>query len=330
MPTIQDVAEAAGVSVATVSRVINNPERVAPETRKKVEDVIRALHYQPNLLGRNLRRSETRLVLVLLQSIANPFYSRVIRGMEDAAHAAGYQVMLCNTDTEASRERIYIHMLATRLADGLIFTGPAITGKEMTELSAYFPIVQCCEYLEDAPGVPSVSVDDEAAAREAAAHLLSLGHRRIGMVTGHSGRHSAGRREAGYRTALTQAGIDADGTLLCRETYGYHGGMRACHTLMERADRPTAVFTVSDTMAVGLIHEAKQMGLMVPGDMAVMGFDDTGIAAVYDPPLSSVAQPRYELGHAAMGMLLSRMAGERVTDRVYLPHRLQVRASTIG
>lgn len=328
MSTIQDVAKAAGVSVATVSRVFNNPEQVAPRTRERVREAIRAMHYQPNLLGRNLRRSETRIVLVLLQYISNPFYSQVVRGMEDAAHEAGYQVMLCDTNLDIERERVYIHMLKTRLVDGIIFTGPVIGGGELTELSALYPVVQCCEYLEDAPGVPSVSVDDEAAAAEAVGYLLSLGHRRIGMVTGVTGQHSPGRREIGYAKALAGAGIGADPDLMCREAYSYRGGIQACRALMALCDPPTAIFTVSDTMAIGCIHEAKKMGLAVPGDVAVMGFDDTGIASVYDPPLSSVGQPRYELGRRAMEIMLSRMGGEEMTGRVYMPHCLKVRAST--
>jgi LacI family repressor for deo operon, udp, cdd, tsx, nupC, and nupG len=181
LTTISDVAKAAGVSVATVSRVINGIANVSPETTAKVTKVIQELDYRPNLLGRNLRRTKSERILVLLPNISNPFYSEIVKGIEDVANRNGYSIMLCNTNSDIKREKKYIKMLKTRLADGAILMASEISCEELTELSKEVFMVQCCEYKEGIP-VSHVSIDNEKAAYKATKHLISLGHRKIAFI----------------------------------------------------------------------------------------------------------------------------------------------------
>jgi len=330
MVTIQDVAKAAGVSVATVSRVLNNHPSVSEKTRKKVQKVIEELNYQPNLLGRNLRRSETKMILVLLQNIANPFYSKVIKGIEDVGHRNGYYITICNTDSDPDKENVYLKLLKNRLVDGVIFLAPIISDEELTEIGKNYSVVQCCEYKELAE-VSSVSIDNEAAAYKATQHLINQGHKRIGMINGISGFISETLREKGYKRALQEAGIQIDPGLIIKESYGYKGGQRAAKYFLSIEKRPTAIFAVSDIIAIGAIKEIKDNGLSVPDDIAVVGFDDTGIASMYDPPLTTVAQPRYDLGRVAMEIMLERIKNnEAESRRVFLEHNLIIRESTVG
>lgn len=330
MITIQDVAKAAGVSVATVSRVLNNHPSVSEKTREKVQRTIDQLNYQPNLLGRNLRRSETKMILVLLQNIANPFYSKIVKGMEDVGYKNGYHIMICNTDSDPIKENAYLKLLKNRLVDGVVFMAPVISDEELTEISKNYCVVQCCEYKEFA-GVSSVSIDNEAAAYKATQHLISQGHRRIGLINGNSGIISESQREKGYKRALQEAGIEIDSQLIMYDSYGYRGGQRAAKYFLSIDKRPTAIFAVSDIIAIGAIKEIKEKGLSVPKDMAVVGFDDTGIASMYDPPLTTVAQPRYDLGRVTMEIMLERIRNnEAESKRVFLEHSLIIRESTVG
>lgn len=330
MITIQDVANAAGVSVATVSRVLNNHPSVSSKTREKVQKVIRELNYQPNLLGRSLRRSETKMILVLLQNISNPFYSKVVKGIEDIGYKNGYHIMLCNTDSDPAKEHVYLKLLKNRLVDGAVFLAPVLTDQELTNIGENYCVVQCCEYKEHAQ-VPSVSIDNVAAAYKATYHLISLGHKRIGFINGNSGLISESLREEGYKKALCDSGIEFDPHLVRYDSYGYRGGLRATKEFLSMEDPPTAIFAVSDIIAIGAIKEAKESGLRVPKDLAVVGFDDTGIAAMYDPALTTISQPRYDLGRVTMEILMERIRNNNIDHkRIFLEHNLVVRESTIG
>ena len=204
MINIKDVAMLANVSVATVSRVINNNSSVTEETKKKVKKAIKSLNYQPNMLGINLRMARTHIVLVLIPNISNVLYAKIVKGIEDVAHKNGYNVMLCNTDSNVVRERIYINILKNRLADGIIFMASQLSAKEMNLLSTNYPLVQCCEYREDV-NIAHVSVDDFSAAYKATTHLCSLGRKRIGLISSKNKFNSTLKREEGYKKALEDA-----------------------------------------------------------------------------------------------------------------------------
>lgn len=329
MATIQDVAKMAGVSAATVSRVLNNSPSVVRETREAVLDAIKNLNYQPNLLGRNLRRMEARMVLVLLPNISNPFYSRIVKGIEDVGHKNGYNVMLCNTDSDREREKVYIELLKNRLSDGVIFMAPEMGKDELSEIGRNFPVVQCCEYKEGA-GVSHVSIDNLAAAKKAVSHLIGLGHKRIGMISCNNRFVSTIQREAGYKKALEDAGIKFDPLLIKYGDYGFKSGLRAAKQFISMPDRPSALFAISDIMAIGAIKELKENGLKVPDDTAVVGFDNISLASMYDPMLTTISQPKYDLGCMAMELLLKQTQGElKEPQDIFLEHELIIRESTV-
>lgn len=327
--TIQDVAKAAGVSVATVSRVLNDSPSVSGKTREAVLEVIRRLGYQPNLLGRNLRRTQTRLVLVLLPTIANQFYSRVVKGIEDIAHKNGYNIMLCNTDSDKNREKVYLDLLKNRLADGVIFMASELSAEELAGIGSNFPVVQCNEYKEHA-GLSHVSIDNTSAAMREVTHLIGLGHKRIGMISCRNKLLSTVKREEGYRRALAEAGMTFDGELVSYGDYGFSSGQRAMRVLLKTKEPPTAVFAISDNMAIGAMRAAREAGLEIPADIAVAGFDNIGFAVMCDPMLTTISQPKYELGCTAMEVLLGQMRGERrEPEEVLLDYELIIRGSTV-
>lgn len=327
--TIQDVAKAAGVSVATVSRVLNKSNTVATSTRNTVLEAIRQLDYRPNLLGRNLRRTETRLVLALLPTIANPFYSRIVKGIEDVAHKNGYNVMLCNTDSDTDRERVYLELLKNRLADGVIFMSPVIDGEELTAIGDHFPVVQCCEYKEGAK-VPLASIDNHAAAKKVVRHLISLGHKRIGMISCRNSFLSTICREQGFRDALEDAGHIFNSQCMAYGDYSFKSGSRAAFSLLALNERPTAIFAISDIMAIGVLRAAKEKRLRVPEDLAVVGFDNISFASMCDPMLTTISQPKYDLGCAAMELLLRKIQGElKEPVEIVLENELIIRESTV-
>jgi LacI family transcriptional regulator, repressor for deo operon, udp, cdd, tsx, nupC, and nupG len=328
MVTIQEVAKAAGVSVATVSRVLNNSPSVNPDTREKVQNIIERLNYRPNLLGRNLRRSETKMILVLLPSISNPFYSKIVRGIEDVAHRNGYNILLCNTNSDSQRERVYIDLLRNRLADGIILMASDLDKDELSEIGKQFPVVQCCEYKEGAK-VSHVSIDNVGAAYKVMKHLISLGHRRIGMIGCNNKNVSSIQREEGYKRALKDNSIEFDASLIKYGDYGFKSGLMAAKGFLDMKDRPTAIFAISDMMAIGVIKELKNNGLKVPADMAVVGFDNISMASMYDPALTTVSQHQYDLGCTAMELLLKQARGEVAESQdLYMEYELIIREST--
>jgi len=319
----------AGVSVATVSRVINNSSHVSEKTRESVMKAMKTLDYRPNLLGRNLRRTETRIILVLLPSISNPFYSRVVKGIEAVARENSYNIMLCNTDSERERELVYIQMLQNKLADGVIFMAPELDSRELSEIGGNFPVVQCCEYKEGAL-VSQVSIDNFSGAYKAVLHLAKLGHKRIGLITCKNLFVSTIQRGTGYKKAIEDAGLIFDTNLIKYGNYSFKSGIKAAKQfLLTPGEKPTAVFAISDIMAIGAIRGFKEKGINVPDDISIMGFDDISYAAMYNPTLTTIWQPQYELGCEAMRLLLMQIRGEiKHPDNVVLEHELIKREST--
>lgn len=327
--TIQDVAKAAGVSVATVSRVINKSGSVAQDTYNAVQDAIKRLDYRPNLLGRHLRRTESKLILALLPSIANPFYSRIVKGIEDVAQRNGYNVMLCNTDSDAAREQVYLELLKNRLADGVVFMAPEIGRRELTEISGRFPVVQCCEYREGAE-VSLVSIDNHLAAVRVARHLTSLGHERIAMISCKNSFVSTIRREEGFRSEIEKMGLRLEDRRVVYGDYSFISGYRTATHLLALKERPTAIFAISDMMAIGALKAAREKGLRVPEDLAVVGFDNISFASMCNPMLTTISQPKYDLGCTAMELLLRKVREELEEPvNITLENELIIRESTM-
>ncbi|MBT2216790.1 LacI family DNA-binding transcriptional regulator [Virgibacillus dakarensis] len=327
MATIQEVAKRAGVSVATVSRVINKRSKVSMKARIRVEQAIKELNYEPSVLGRNLRNSESRLLLVLLPSISNPFYSEIINGVEDTAIGQGYNILLCETDSNPEREAIYFNMMRNRLADGIILMDPTVNRENLHELASKHPVVQCSEFDEDG-NISYVTINNELAAYHAVKHLIKLGKRKIALINSDEKFLYARERRSGYEKALKEFDITIEEKWIYNiNKLGFESGQQAMRSLLNQTDRPTAVFAVSDVFAIGALKEINSSGLRVPDDIAVIGFDKISFSNMTYPTLTTVAQPMYRMGCISANMIINKIKGEKV-DSLILDHELIIREST--
>ncbi|MBO0600626.1 LacI family DNA-binding transcriptional regulator [Sporosarcina sp. E16_3] len=327
MPTIQEVAKKAGVSVATVSRVINNPAIVTEKTRLKVEQVITNLNYEPSVLGRNLRTSESRLLLALIPSISNPFYTEIINGIEDIAIEQGYNILLCATDSNSNREDIYFNLLKSKLADGIISMDPTVNRTKLLELASKYPVIQCSEYDEDG-NISYVTINNELAAYHAVRHLIKIGHTKIALINSHKKYLYARERRQGFEKALQEFNLPINSDWIYNtDSLGFEQGQQAMRHLLTLSDRPTAVFAVSDILAIGALKEININGLHVPNDIAIIGFDKISFSNMTHPTLTTISQPGYKMGSTSATMLINKIRGKEVTS-VILDHELVIREST--
>ena len=327
MATIQEVAQKAKVSVATVSRYLNNPDIVAKATRLRVEEAIQDLNYEPSILGRNLRKSESKLLIVLIPSISNPFYTEIINGIEDTAIEQGYNILLCQTDSNPKREAIYFNLIKNQLADGIISMDPTVNRKNLTEIAKEYPLVQCSEYDEE--GIISyVTINNELAAYHAVKHLIKIGHKKIAMINSNEKFLYARERKQGYERALKESGLSSyPGWVYTTDNLEFDSGRLAMKNLLNQDIRPTAVFAVSDILAIGALKEINATGLHVPEDIAVIGFDKINFSNMTYPTLTTIAQPMYQMGSMSAQMLINKISGKR-TDSIILDHELVIREST--
>lgn len=328
MYTIKDIAAKSGVSAATVSRVINNSTLVKAATRERVLRAIEECDYTPNELARSFRNERSGAILVIIPDISNVYYARVIKGVEAAAHACGCSVLLCDTSENSAKEQDYLRLLDSKMVSGLILMTRGHTADEINALCAKCPVVQCSEYLEGT-NAPYIAIDNRQAAADSVRHLINQGHRRIGLIGSRIEYHSALQREQGYLDALEKAGIVPDDMLIRRSDYSYLSGMRLTKQLFRLPEPPTAVFCIADTLAIGALKAARRAGLSVPEQFAVVGFDNTILASMYDPTITSVSQSKYEMGYKAMELLQRLMDGQQDVEDVLLEHELVIRESTV-
>jgi LacI family transcriptional regulator len=326
---MRDVAERAGVSVTTVSHVINETRPVSDELRERVLVAINELGYQPNILARSLRRGKTHTIGMIVPDSANPFFAEVARGIEDTSFKHGYNLVLCNSDGDLSKETIYIDVLTEKRVDGILFVAAGTSTEHIRSLRERgMPLVVVDREL---PGVAvdSVLTDNARGGWLATSHLIELGHRRIGCITGPSDVTPSADRITGYRQALREAGIPLDAALIVKGDFQFESGYRAAHQLLAMDDPPTAFFACNDLMAVGAISAALERGYRVPIDLSVVGFDDVPLASFNNPPLTTIAQPKYEMGVLAATMLLERLGdGDMAPRRQLLDTSLLIRQST--
>ncbi len=323
---IRDVAAMAGVSVATVSRTLKNPDLVRPATREEVLRCVAALGFVPNAQARHFRRQASDTVILLVRDISNPFYLDVFKGVEDVASSAGYKVLMGDARSDPARVLHYIDMVRERHADGLIL----MTGSMPVELddAGLPPMVVALEYLTTRH-LPTVRIDNEGAAAAATRHLLGLGHTAIAHLSGPVPEVMSVARVAGWRRALTEAGFPPDERLDVRGDYSLASGEAAVDALYDRGVPFTAIFASNDEMAAGAINRLRARGLRVPEDVSVVGFDDTIFAAVCNPPLTTIRQPQREIGVEVMKLMIERLEGRLAPDAtVVVPTELVVRAST--
>jgi LacI family transcriptional regulator, repressor for deo operon, udp, cdd, tsx, nupC, and nupG len=330
MSTIQEVARAAGVSIATVSRTLTHPDVVAKRTRQRVQKAVAALGYSPNAVAQSLRTTRTGKLLVTVPDIANPFFSLIIQGIEEAAQREGYAVLLGDTRHDPQREERYALMLQRKEADGLIFLGhrlPKTLAPWVRERSSTAPIVNGCEFSPRL-GVPSAHIDNAAAAAEAMEHLYSLGHRRIGVITGPLVSPLSRDRLRGVMACADSHRTKRELTVV-KGDFSIESGYAGAAQLLKRKDRPSGVFCFSDEMAMGVLDWARESRLAIPGDVSVVGFDDIRFARYVTPELTTVSQPMEQIGRETVRLLLAMLRdGKHRPASVTLAHRLVVRAST--
>lgn len=306
--TIAQVAERAGVSPTTVSHVLSGKRLVGEATKATVMAAIRELGYRPNAVARNLRTRRSQMVAVVVPDLTNPFYSVLTRGLADTVDAAGYGTYVCNTDGLADRERAFLDDALDRGVDGVVIASVSSTARDEDGPSAMGTPVVCVGGAFDHPAVDLVAADDEVGSHAAVAHLIARGSTRIAMIQGPS--ESGAARTAGYRAALEEAGIGFDESLLAHGDWTRQGGHKAMQTLMALEPRPDAVFCANDLTAIGAMDVCRELGLAIPDDVALVGFDDVDAAALVHPSLTTVQNPAYDTGAAAGKLLVSRMSGE--------------------
>lgn len=326
-PTMADIARRAGVSVSTVSRALAGSPLVATELRGRIARIAGESDYVVNQVARGLRLQRSRQILIILPTIANPFFAEVVLGVEEAAQARGHGVLVGNTSGSAERAAALARNLLTGAVDGLILLMGRIPDS-LSDLAARERVVAISEKVPDLD-VPTVSINNAAAAHEATAHLVGLGHRRIAHIAGRAGSNVATQRIVGYRSALAAAGLPVRDEMIVAGDFSVASGEAAMGRLLDLDSPPSAVFCAGDEMAVGAINAAIARGLRVPGDLSVVGFDDLPIASAFNPRLTTIHQPRREMGRAAAELLIDHIEDKsRPAPSRQLPHRLVVRAST--
>jgi len=326
---MHDVAKRAKVSTATVSRVLSSPDKVVEGTRRRVLCAISDLGYSPNASAKSLRTLMTHKVLVTVPHIANPFFSLIIQGIEESAQREGYSVVLGDTHYDPALEERYGEMLLRREVDGLIFLGHSVS-KNLSSLitgGARPPIVNGCEYSPRL-GVPSAHVDNEAAAFEAINHLYGLGHRHLGVITGPLASPLSRDRLRGAQRCAKQHG-GARQLSIAHGDFSIESGIAAAARLLAQHPMPTAIFCFSDEMAIGALDYIHRLGLSVPEEISVMGFDDIRFARYLRPALTTISQPMLDIGRETVRLLLGVLRGTITTAvSVTLPHKLEIRGST--
>jgi len=330
MTTIQDVATKAHVSVATVSRVLNGDKNVREQNVQAVQDAIRELKYRPNTVARSLRKSESRAILVFIPHLANPFYSKIVSGICDTAMDLDYSTYICSVDNTPKLEENIIDAIQNRKADGMIFLSCNHDDVWLKKYHGTFPMVFCAEHVENLD-FPFVGIDNCMAAYEAVNYLISLGHRKIGMISSQNVFVSTKLRFHGYCKALDAANIyfRRDYIAYADTDYTFASGTMAAKELLSLPDRPTALFCIADQLALGARAAAEELGLAVPDDLTIWGFDDIEAAQMFHPYLSTVSQPCYEMGCESMKKLSHCMLSSAyIQPSVTLPHELIIRESS--
>lgn len=328
---MSDIARHAGVCKATVSRALNNPDRVSAKTRDKVLKVVEQLGYTPNRLAASLRQGRSRNIAIMLPDITNPYFSPIVRKIEVMALKRGYSCILNDTQDDPKLERAFAAMVKTRQVDGIITNSqrvPFDIDPDKDVFDQLPPLVSASE-LAEVEGIPKVGVDNLAIGREATQHLVDLGHTRIAAIAGPSTIQSSNLREQGYREVLTENGIEVDDRLITYGDYSCESGVEGVQQMMQLRHRPTAIFCFGDSVAIGALHALRELGYKVPDDVSVIGVDGIAQGKYCAPPLTTVAQPLQEIGEMSCQILLDLIEGKKPKELlVTLPHKLILRKST--
>ncbi len=309
--------------------MLNNHAYVSPKTRVIVEKAIKNLNYKPNMLGRNLRRSSTQMILLFLPTISNAFYTKVLEGVEDTARKNNYYILLCETNGNPDIQRFYLNMAKQHLVDGIISMDPSAEDIILNETDQHIPIVQCGEKTND-DRIPYVGIDNVAAGYKATKYLLSIGRDRISFISSSKTYNYDIDRKLGYQQALEEANIPFDPELIEYSDLDFDAGYQTMKNILANNKGINAVFTVGDMIAIGALKAIKDSGLTCPNDIAVVGVDNIPFASMMNPTLTTISQPSYEMGSNAVRMLLNKLNNpELEVKSILLPHELIIRDSTM-
>jgi LacI family transcriptional regulator len=328
MATIYDVARAAGVSPTTVSHVLNQTRYVSDDTKLRVQQAVALLRYRPNSLARGLVRQETRTIALIVADNVNPFFAELARSIEDYGFAAGYNVILCNSDRSETKELAYLDMLISKRVDGIIYTTMS------THLDQLEPLLEnkipLALFEREYEEIDAVLLDNMRGGYEATRYLIELGHQRIGCICGPDAKTRSHARIKGYEQALREAGIDVDPDLIQAGAWTPESGQAGARQLFELSSPPTAIFACNDLMAIGALTFLRSQNIRVPEDVSVIGFDNVSLGHFSCPPLTTLATPIGEVGQRLCELLLGRISGQLppVPQRLIMPSEVVVRAST--
>lgn len=327
--TIKEVAKKAGVSVSTVSHVVNGTRFVSEDLRNKVLPVLNSLDYQPNRLAMGLRKKSSSAIGLIVADITNPFFSEIAWRIENLCNQKNYSVMLCNTNGSPAKEDFYLNRLSEWQVDGIIMVSSSTPAGHLHTFNK--PEMPLTLIDIDSPGyeMDSISVDNYSGGKLASQHLASLGHKRIACISGSiETRYNQGRLN-GFRDGLQEAGIDIDETLIARADFNTFSGVNVANQLLEMKDRPTAIFACSDLLAYGVMKSAYLRGLIIPDDLSIVGFDDIFLSPYMNPPLTTIRQPIPELCEEAVNCFLTRKEDPGKASRmIKLTLHLEIREST--
>lgn len=330
--TIKDVANFANVAPSTVSKVLNNAGHLSDETRLKVQDAIRKLNYRPNSIARSLRKNHTRTIGMINNSHTNKntFVLQLMVGVEEAASQEGFSVFLCNSSASQSKENEYLEVLLDKQVDGIIFLDNVVKERHLPAAHlSNVPLVFLNQYPQEAL-YPSVIPNDVQGAKLATDHLIALGHKRIGFINGRLKHKASHLRLEGYQAALKAAGLTFDSQLVQgKDIWDEEGGYLSVNDLMALTNPPTAIFCANDPLAIGALDGLRQLGLSVPDDIALIGFDNSLAAAQKRPALSSIEMPFLDMGKLAVKLLLESLEG-KVSNTVHKLNCHLIQRSSCG
>lgn len=325
-PTIYDVAKQAGVSIATVSKVINN-QQVGKKSKEKVLKAMEALNYKPSILASALTGKRTSTIGFLLPDLANPFVAEMARRVEDRAHERGFNLVICSTDFSPEKEATYVSLLRQKSVDGFIFAGSFNNVEVLRELlEQHVPVVLLSESYPSL-SVNSVKVDDFIGGYEVASHLISLGHEKIAVIAEDA--NSSQERIRGYKQALQDKGLAINDDMIVVSDSSTEDAERLAGELLDVSYPPTAIFAVNDKLAISVLHAARERKLSIPDDFSVVGYDNTLLSRSTDPPLTTVAQPIQEMCSQAVDFLIEEIEGKsKIKQRIVMSPQLIIRKST--
>lgn len=326
--TIKEIAKMANVSVATVSRVVNNkPEGVGAAKRKEIEEIMEAYHYIPNTIAQSMKTNRTQCIGLLIPDILNPFFQNIARGIEDQAEAKGYHVFLCNTDNKPQKYVKYIEAMLRKKVDGLIMTGyPEEVSEEVDRLLQDKKVVIMDRSIEN-NDFCQVMTDSMTASYEMTKYLIEMGHKRIACITGPKGFYINEQRIQGYEKALKEHDIPYDKTLIREGNFELEGGEREGQWIMQHTDA-TVIFCFNDMMAHGVYKVCMELGKTIPQDVSVVGFDDIYTCKLIKPALTTIKQPSYQIGEESAKLLIEWMSGHPpYNKKITLANKLILRES---